>query len=468
MNIQVFSNTQNQLGDVNYNNKFTMTLPEQIDGENKKRFIRALNVTYPVMIDNVEDKSCGIRFSYKLCWNSATPATQTQVDYIVFERDWAFLPRGHYTLKKNIKDLNRIVNYGVKFSLLPGGRVSVSVNITPHYVFRYGDSHNLTHDEYIVKMVDDFSFEMTKDLKYMLGLDGYVLHPVVERIFLKGGLKSGPFTWTDSTPPTELQAMLTTILHANYLNKSTSQLWYFFYGKYAPDMTNGKTRMFIYCDEVVPSIVGDVRGPLLAHLQIVPHNEMVSGGLHTHNLSSIKRELINTLIKHLHIRICDIENNLIQFNGGFAETTTEDVYYNLASKRSNVGSFDMASFWCAHALHFSGMANGETKKISGRWSEGTLTNYKNNSISMSGNALQAMVFDDHLLTHMFGNATVNTVNINHTKKKLPQYLLVRDLAQLKENVIFYVLWGDNKNIHTGSLNGKQITLVLNLFEDNNG
>jgi hypothetical protein len=80
-------------------------------------------------------------------------------------------------------------------------------------------------------------------------------------------------------------------------------------------MTNGKTRMFIYCDEVVPTTVGDVRAPLLAQLEIEP-NRGPGGGLFTHVLADISHELINTKIKNLHIRVCDLENKLIRFNGG--------------------------------------------------------------------------------------------------------------------------------------------------------
>jgi hypothetical protein len=73
--------------------------------------------------------------------------------------------------------------------------------------------------------------------------------------------------------------------------------------------------MFIYCDEVVPSVVGDVRAPLLAQLKLQTQYDK-SVGLRTHDLPDISRELINTQIKNLHIRICDVENKLIQFNGG--------------------------------------------------------------------------------------------------------------------------------------------------------
>jgi hypothetical protein len=295
MNVQIYSNTKNQEGDVNYNNKFTMTL----------------NVTYPLMIDNVEDNACGIRFTYKICWNPATPSALVQRDYIKFETEWMYLPPGYYTLKKIVKELNRFVmEYGMHFSILAGGRVGVSLGISPKYVYRYSDADNLAHTNYIVKSTNDFSFEMTKDLKYMLGLDAYVMHPEVTNIF-----KGGTWNWTAPAPPTQMQLILATVLLANFESRTINKLWYFFYGKYAPDMTNGKTRMFIYCDEVVPSAVGDVRAPLLAQLKIEPNHDMV-GGVYTHDLPVVSHELINTQIKNLHIRICDLENKLIQFNGG--------------------------------------------------------------------------------------------------------------------------------------------------------
>ena len=112
-----------------------------------------------------------------------------------------------------------------------------------------------------------------------------------------------------------MEYILTTIVIANVKGEDVNKLWYFFYGKYSTDITNGKTRMFIYCDEVVPSVVGDVRAPLLAQLKLQTQYDK-SVGLRTHDLPNISRELINTQIKNLHIRICDVENKLIQFNGG--------------------------------------------------------------------------------------------------------------------------------------------------------
>ena len=310
MNVQIYSNTKNQEGDVNYTNKFTMTLPEPIDGENKTRYIRALNVTYPLMINNLAENTCGIRFNYTLFWNSQP---SVKGDNITIETDWIYLTRGRYTVKKLIRKLNAISQeFGLHFSILAGGHVGISIDMEPTYVYRYNNADKLTYAPYLIRSTHDFSFEMTKDLKYILGMDEVILHPEVKKIF-----DDGTLIWSGALPPTPLEQILSTLLkyHSPAIASSGNTLWYFFYGKYSTDITNGNTRMFIYCDEVVPSFVGDVRAPLLAQLSLQTKYD-TSAGLYTHDLPNISRELINTQIKNLHIRICDVENNLIQFNGG--------------------------------------------------------------------------------------------------------------------------------------------------------
>jgi hypothetical protein len=126
-----------------------MTLPEPIDGENKTRYIRALNVTYPLMINHIEEKTCGIRFKYMLVWN---PPPHYSLDNITIETEWVYLTRGRYTLKKLIRQLNAISQeYGFHFSILPCGHVGISVNMEPKYVYRYNDNDQLTHVSYTVK-----------------------------------------------------------------------------------------------------------------------------------------------------------------------------------------------------------------------------------------------------------------------------------------------------------------------------
>ncbi|CAB3987811.1 Hypothetical predicted protein [Paramuricea clavata] len=69
-----------------------------------------------------------------------------------------------------VKELNRFVGeYGMHFSVLPGGRVGVSLGISPRYIYRYGDNDGVVQVAYIVKTANDFSFEMTKDLNICWG-----------------------------------------------------------------------------------------------------------------------------------------------------------------------------------------------------------------------------------------------------------------------------------------------------------
>jgi hypothetical protein len=88
-----------------------------------------------------------------------------------------------------------------------------------------------------------------------------------------------------------------------------------FYGKHLPDMTNGLTRMFIYCDEVVDSIIGNTHGKILVMLQ-VETDSMGSAHLYTYSCPETTVKLIRSKIDKFHIKVCDSEFNLIQFSAG--------------------------------------------------------------------------------------------------------------------------------------------------------
>ena len=91
----------------------------------------------------------------------------------------------------------------------------------------------------------------------------------------------------------------------------------------------------------------------------------------------------------------------------------------------------------------------------------TLTNHKDHTtnISMDSNALQCVTWGEHLL------ANLEITNINKGKQLLPHYLLASDLTQLKENVLFHILWSDNTR-QTGDIAGKFLDITLSLFPDN--
>ena len=60
MNVQVVSNARNKVGGENFTNKFVMHLPTILDAETKNMHVRALNVSYPLTIENVHENKCGI------------------------------------------------------------------------------------------------------------------------------------------------------------------------------------------------------------------------------------------------------------------------------------------------------------------------------------------------------------------------------------------------------------------------
>ncbi|CAB3985829.1 Hypothetical predicted protein [Paramuricea clavata] len=205
-----------------------------------------------------------------------------------------------------IETLNTYVEeYDVHFKLMQGGRVGVSIHMQQQFIYRYQDNDDIREILYDIKNDNDISFELTKQLKYMLGLGSWVLHPTVEKYALQ-----------TPTGYTQLQVLMAFV----YMLYSSSGLPYdpamtTFYGKWVPDMTNGITRIFIYCDEVNHSVVGDTKSQLLGTLNI-QWGEMGSGKIFTHTMPPITRDLIKSKIAQLHIKLCDIENNLIQFSAG--------------------------------------------------------------------------------------------------------------------------------------------------------
>jgi hypothetical protein len=312
MNVKLLSNTPNAEGNTNYNNKFAMSLPEQIDAENGAKVIRVLNVTYPLTIDNVAPKSCGVRLKYK--WSGFRgkkrgPYVGKVSEVVHFDTSWLFVPPGYYTLPKLLEVLNAYLNeYGVYFIVLPSKRVGVTLNVSGlTFTYRYSHGDRVTSIPYendgSEKSVE---FEMTKDLKYMLGLDQWVLHPqVMYDVDFRG--------W--ETRNSLLQIISSVFLGMNAYNKPYNAALATFYGQHLPDMTNGLTRMFIYCDEVVDSVVGNTHGKILVMLQIET-DAMGSAHLYTYTCPETSTKLIRAKIDKFHIKVCDSEFNLIQFSAG--------------------------------------------------------------------------------------------------------------------------------------------------------
>jgi hypothetical protein len=88
-----------------------------------------------------------------------------------------------------------------------------------------------------------------------------------------------------------------------------------YWGKRMTDIMDGVNKMFVYCDEVEASIVGDSKSKLLA---IVPIelNGQGTGQLFSYSPPSIPKKLIKSKITQLHIKLCDSSNRLIPFDAG--------------------------------------------------------------------------------------------------------------------------------------------------------
>ena len=161
---------------------------------------------------------------------------------------------------------------------------------------------------------------------------------------------------------------------------------------------------------------------------------------------------------------------------GSAENSTKDVYYNIGCERLNMSypnrpgllANQAFSVWCARKLDFSGMANKETKTVLGLRSEGKITNFKNNGINMVHNTLQCVTWCDHMITRVYYQQHFQVISENTTRQKLPLYLLVNNLTQLRENAFFYFIWNNNSTENTKllSASGKYLELTLNLFDSN--
>ena len=248
MNIQIVSNARNREGGVNYNNVFTMPLPEEIDAENDRKSMRILNVTYPQTIENVHEEECGIRIKYNLQRIiGGLPAS------LKYQTPLMYLPAGHYSLNKMLRYLNELVDeYDMAFVIQEGGRIGVKFNGLPLLIEQNVAADGTWNADFkaarkIYGGSDLFSFDMTPALEYMLGLKKIVVHPYIRQ--LKVGSSVAHLDW--------LPFIIATYSNDTKREHST------FYGKFMPDMSNGVKKLYIYCNEVEQSIVGDVKARLL-------------------------------------------------------------------------------------------------------------------------------------------------------------------------------------------------------------
>ena len=302
MNLQIVSNAHNHEGGVNYNNVFTMPLPKEIDADNERKNIRILSVTYPQTIENVHEEQCGIRLIYNL--SGVVHSYSVKVKY---QTHLMYLPAGYYSLNKLLRYLNELVDeYDMTFVIQEGGRIGVKFNGIPVLIEQNtANDDGVTWDtdfvaaKNIYLQADLFSFQMTTALEYMLGLKEVVVHPYIRQ--LKIGHSLAHLDWLG-------------FIIATYSN-DTKREHSTFYGKFLPDMSNGVKKIYVYCDEVDQSIVGDVKARLLVTIPIKVEDQG-SASLRTYSPPTIVCRLIKNKITAFHVQLYDITFTPILFSSG--------------------------------------------------------------------------------------------------------------------------------------------------------
>ncbi|CAB3982219.1 Hypothetical predicted protein [Paramuricea clavata] len=306
MNVQIVSNARNDVGGTNYTNEFVMPLPTLLDAENKELFMKVLNFSYPLTIENVQNKQCGVQL------------TSDSGIEIKFKTDM-FLPPGAYTLEKLLDTLNTFVSeYDVNFTVLNNGRIGVTYNIEREYW--HSDIHiqrlgtKPPHQVYQIFSQntdngDEFEIKFTESLEYMLGVRKLIVHPDVAETKLKW--ESGSFFFPNHLqPPHDWYRFMNKTNDSGNNNFACS-----FMGQALPDISNGIDKMFVYCDQLEMSIVGDTYAPLLA---IVPlkARDWGSGALCVYTPPNTRHKLIKSKINEFKIAIYDTTHTLIPFSSG--------------------------------------------------------------------------------------------------------------------------------------------------------
>ena len=186
-----------------------------------------------------------------------------------------YVPAGYYTLEKLINVINSYVSeYDVQFSVLNGGRIGVTYNIQRDYWFSDATITMANQGtpaqifQVFPQNTDDgneLEIEITDTLKYILGLREITIHPLVKEF------KDNDVTLTGTSID---KATFDSYNWFHFMNKANKQGQNSFacsyMGKNLPDISDGIDKMFIYCDQVEMSIVGDTYARLLAIVPLKP------------------------------------------------------------------------------------------------------------------------------------------------------------------------------------------------------
>jgi hypothetical protein len=184
-----------------------------------------------------------------------------------------------------LRYLNELVDeYDMAFVIQEGGRIGVKFNGLPVLIEQtIGTGTDFKAARPIYGGHDLFSYEMTTSLDLKIG---------------------SALAYLDWLP----------FIIATYGN-DTKREHSTFYGKFMPDMSNGIKKLYIYCDEVEQSIVGDTKARLLVTIPIKVEDQG-SASLSTYEPPAVVRGLIKSKLPAFHVQIYDVSFKPIIFSSG--------------------------------------------------------------------------------------------------------------------------------------------------------
>jgi hypothetical protein len=138
-------------------------------------------------------------------------------------------------------------------------------------------------------------------------------------------------------------------------------------------------------------------------------------------------------------------------------TAQNNYVYSIARMASNMPGINTGTIYCYRMMNFSGMQDGDEKTIQGHGTKVKIT--MSGTSDQTATAFESLGWGYRLLCNL-------GAPINGNKQELPQYFTCcSTLGQVKENIYFRLILGDNSDADTGNL-GQYIDITLNASVDN--
>ena len=378
MNIVFPSNTTG-LGRENHNNDFIIPMVRVIDASTDA-YIEVLNVIYPNTISNVGSKCFfSIKMDFSDLTDATSfdagiylPANFTDRarryfwsgnnNKFTYDTRKIYFPEGVYNLEKILKVMNNYMEeYSIKISLDAGGKINIKwnsffqswfmqetselgiVEIYRQFNKVYGHGRNQTLTPINIFMGENQPFDgYTPDQGLVNPQKSWRLFHSYNSKFVKFTTKGGgvlyqgqpfpklakfagghfPSVKLEITFSDSLKYMLgfdddkITFQSENEWVQENIEPAQSVRAKYLPDIENGVSALYIYCNELESSMVGDSNSELLCIIPLSNQQDQPVGANISHQPPSTRKKFKKNHINNLHFTIKDSSGQLIPFDYG--------------------------------------------------------------------------------------------------------------------------------------------------------